>query len=381
MLDSLDLSEYYMIKRFEKAVDNEDLKGQTIGANKLAEIYLAKNKAQKAKHFLDLAINLCMTHRYFDELKENYRISKKYWKKVNNYQKAFLIDEKYDSLKDVDFNQNKIDVLELQADFEKSQLLQEQQIVEQTLKFEQQQNAQQKLITVLLSIFSLLIVIVSIFLFRSRTIIRSKNKELRDKNELIKIQQDDIRHRFQNGLNRVSVLLKSVRKEVSDIYATQQLKRGEQMILTLASLESFLADNPLESKIEINFYLRDLVKRVIGSFAINPVGVKVDIENLVVDAEKLLSISLIISEIIINSLKHAFHEQQNPELNIEASLLDNKLLLEIKDNGRGFDSEKGIANNGEGQKLVRRLIKHLSGELKITSEMNKGTQYQLIIPL
>jgi signal transduction histidine kinase len=83
----------------------------------------------------------------------------------------------------------------------------------------------------------------------------------------------------------------------------------------------------------------------------------------------------IISEGLSNAARHA----QAREVEIRAEVENGRLILTIKDNGRGFVPNSG--NGGYGLRNMRDRARLLGGELTIDSEPGQGTQIELSAPL
>ena len=83
-----------------------------------------------------------------------------------------------------------------------------------------------------------------------------------------------------------------------------------------------------------------------------------------------------------------------PEVIIKSGLLsDEKILLEVKDNGMGMDQEvlkklftiffstKGSRGTGLGLLLSRKIVQEHGGEIQIHSEPMKGSSIQVLLPI
>jgi signal transduction histidine kinase len=92
---------------------------------------------------------------------------------------------------------------------------------------------------------------------------------------------------------------------------------------------------------------------------------------------------LIFKECVNNLAKYA----EASEAIIEVKLENNLLLIEIADDGCGFDVRQklngGSANNfgGNGLKNIRRRAKNFGGAVEIESEIGKGTRIIMQIPV
>ncbi len=84
---------------------------------------------------------------------------------------------------------------------------------------------------------------------------------------------------------------------------------------------------------------------------------------------------LIFKEAINNIARHA----QCSEVEIELDVKDNRLILSLKDNGKGFDSAKeGL---GHGLVSMRERTTGLGGECQIESAVGQGTKLKFSIPV
>ena len=85
---------------------------------------------------------------------------------------------------------------------------------------------------------------------------------------------------------------------------------------------------------------------------------------------------------------------QNPLIIIRSNRLPgNKILLEVKDNGKGMDPEveqkifnrffstKGSRGTGLGLLISRKIVQEHGGEIRFHSEPGKGSLFQVILPI
>lgn len=82
-----------------------------------------------------------------------------------------------------------------------------------------------------------------------------------------------------------------------------------------------------------------------------------------------------IQEAISNTLKHAGAE--NLELSVDQTQSD--LIIEITDDGAGFEMDKS-GDTGVGMQSMHKRIDLLGGRLKVVSEPGKGTRVKIYIP-
>jgi PAS domain S-box-containing protein len=89
-----------------------------------------------------------------------------------------------------------------------------------------------------------------------------------------------------------------------------------------------------------------------------------------------MTIFRIVQELMMNVIKHA--DAQKADLEIEVD--DNKVLIKLKDYGKGFDTEK-LKKPGIGVRSIRNKITILNGKFDISSKPQQGTMVTIKLPV
>ncbi len=124
------------------------------------------------------------------------------------------------------------------------------------------------------------------------------------------------------------------------------------------------------SSINTKEYFKILIHELIKTYHSQAI-IKNDI-TCNIKLENIIYCGLILNEFVLNSIKHAFSNVENPHAQIDIILKkEHKLCIFIvKDNGIGFIENKN--NNTLGLTLVNTLVKNrLKGDISIKSK--KGT--------
>jgi len=100
---------------------------------------------------------------------------------------------------------------------------------------------------------------------------------------------------------------------------------------------------------------------------------------------------LILSNLLSNAIKYSY---EAGNVYIEARALDDQLVIEIWDEGMGMNQAQlgkvflkyekmnnDRSGQGIGLFMVKKLVDHFQGEIKIQSLTNEGTQIQVFLPL
>jgi len=83
----------------------------------------------------------------------------------------------------------------------------------------------------------------------------------------------------------------------------------------------------------------------------------------------------IVQEAIHNTIKHA----RATEVSIDLALTDDAVVVDVRDNGEGFDPEGDFPGH-LGLKSMRERAARLSGSVAITSAPGQGTHVSARIP-
>ena len=109
----------------------------------------------------------------------------------------------------------------------------------------------------------------------------------------------------------------------------------------------------------------------------------VAIYDLNLSIEVITPLLLIMDELTMNSIKHAFPDTFSGERKIikEVRRVDDNLAeLIIRDNGIGIGNNMGSGGVNLGCEIVKNLTRQLDGEIKLI-ERDNGTAYRLVFPI
>lgn len=201
-------------------------------------------------------------------------------------------------------------------------------------------------------------------LLRSFQTIESQNKE---KDILI----DEINHRVKNNLQFIAAILElQLETQVSNDII-QALLGTSRRIKAMSLVHELLYTKHEQKGLSIQLYIHELVENLkeMAIDGTDSVNIKLEIDDLIVDSKTALSLGMIISELVSNSLKHAFTEIEEPEVRIEFAYTAATGLyrLIVSDNGNGYQPQSGFSN-GLGSSLIDIFSRQLAGEYTIQTE-------------
>lgn len=201
-----------------------------------------------------------------------------------------------------------------------------------------------------------------------------KYKRQIDKNEvLIK----EIHHRVKNNLQIISSLLKLQSSESENELVEMHFKEAIGRIKSIALVHEKIYSTDDFSEIDLPSYLRKLSDDILDSF--NQRGkATIDIETNLskVDLNNFVPFSLILNELITNSIKHGFDGVNNGYIRISLNAIKDQMVVVYEDNG--VWKEKS-GHHSFGLDLLEILTEQLDGTC--VHEHSNGTTYTFTFDL
>ncbi|MCX7729131.1 MAG: PAS domain S-box protein [Bacteroidia bacterium] len=194
----------------------------------------------------------------------------------------------------------------------------------------------------------------------------------------------EIHHRIKNNLQVISSMINIQIQEEENEHTKNILQDIKNRIFSMAIIHQTLYQNRNYTSINISNTIFMLVQNILYAFDKSDIQVESDIEEIILDVNTAVPVSLIINEGITNIVKYAFPDNFTKEKKIHILLQRNnhQLNLVIQDNGVGIPHQQldNILSN-VGFTIIRALSEQINAQLFITSQPNEGTEIKLIIPL
>ena len=204
------------------------------------------------------------------------------------------------------------------------------------------------------------------------------------KDELVQEKQvllQELQHRVANSLQIIaSVLMQSARRVQSEETRTH-LFSAHNRVMSIATLQKQLAVTS-NNEVELRPYLKDLCASI-GASMIDDAG-RVSLSSSADDSKATANVSvslgLIVTELVINALKHAFPEpDQSGSVTVDYAANGEGWALNVEDDGVGIAAGDGQGTPGLGTGIVDALAKQL-GATVTTSDNKPGTTVSVVHP-
>jgi two-component sensor histidine kinase len=187
---------------------------------------------------------------------------------------------------------------------------------------------------------------------------------LNDKDILL----SEVHHRVKNNLQLITSLLNLHIRKLSDLNSKEVLTESKRRIEVMADLhEQLYAGNSDFNLLEVEDYLNRFILLIKQSHTGKDINIELDSHTESnISFDKTILLSLILNEIISNSIKHGFKNQTTGKISISISQLNKDFVINVIDNGKGLPSSFSLNNNGAlGTRIIEALSKQLNGEFNI----------------
>lgn len=202
--------------------------------------------------------------------------------------------------------------------------------------------------------------------------------------EQLEVQKGDLlkemNHRIKNNLAIISSLI-NLKEGTMEGGADLSDLRHQVNAVMLVHNQLYHSDDVTE--IAIRDYLEDLIRTVLSSFISSQVEADISLEDLLLPSKLAVSLGLIVNEIVVNSIKHAFPGEEHPSLRVDLSALQGEkqmIRLEVENNGKPFPEQINLDNTETlGLRLIRALADQIGAKLEL--ERRPRTRFIITFPL
>lgn len=205
-------------------------------------------------------------------------------------------------------------------------------------------------------------------------LLRSQYLKIQHQNDEKTILIKEVYHRVKNNLQIIISLLRIQSDKIKSPEVKSYFQESINQIMAISLVHQKLYKSENLSQLKFSEYANDLLKTIISTDAKKReiqfvVSSKIDKIGL----ESLVPIGLIINELTLNSLKHAFQNQDKGkiELSIRGNHHNQWIYMVYSDNGQWQENKS--SEFSFGQLLIESLIEQLEGVHKIKKKDNGTT--------
>ncbi len=314
------LSESLNVLKFTQ--ENNLLFNQILITIDLYNLYKGLNNLEKANEYLE--------HRL--------QLTEKYYKLEHN-KYLFELEEKYK-------------VAEKETQIAKNKL-------ELANKSEQLVSNRNNLSIILGLFFGIIAVAFLIGYFLRKA--NSTNKKLQFLSQQNEFLLSEANHRINNNLQLIIILITAQISKVSE-NESEEINKILKKINSIATLHRHLYQSGDKRKVDSYKYLKDIQISFADVFLENKIKANFKIETIDLSADVSMYLGLLLTELCMNSIKHAFDTVENKEINFVLKKKNDSFEFLYSDNGNDILTEDCKP------KLVDKICRQLRTDYKIRCE-------------
>ena len=194
-------------------------------------------------------------------------------------------------------------------------------------------------------------------------------------------------HRIKNNLQMIMSMVQMQKSRTSP-ENEEMIKALDAIISRTQSMaivhDHMAKDNPDASIVS----LAAIVEDIAASNAREGVTVDLDIDDISIPYNKATSVSLMLNELICNSVKYAFPEEHDritapgseaepPRIDVSCKSDGSRMTIVVADNGVGFD--EAAISGGLGFSLIRGIVLGMKGTISRSGK--NGSRTEITLPV
>lgn len=183
----------------------------------------------------------------------------------------------------------------------------------------------------------------------------------------------EIYHRVKNNLQQIEGLIALESARIADADAQRAMQSISNRVRAMAAVHSSLVKATSLKQITTDAFLSDLTANLARAHGAERKGIRIEakVERAVISIDRAMTLGLIVNELVINAIKHAFPDNQKGRVLVRygaSPAVGN--LLEVIDNGVGLEGGEldRAPLDGSGMRLVHGFVEQLNGRLSMASD-------------
>jgi two-component system, sensor histidine kinase PdtaS len=187
------------------------------------------------------------------------------------------------------------------------------------------------------------------------TLLLEKDGLLRERAILL----DEMQHRIANSLQIIASVLLIKARAVKSEETRLHLHDAHNRVMSLAAVQLHLQSSL--GDVDVGPYLTKLCESLATSMIREgrALALEVTADAAVITSREAVSLGLVVTELVINALKHAFPAGRDGLIAVEYRVDPTGWTISVGDNGVGMAADRTLAKAGLGTSIVQGLAKQL----------------------
>ena len=326
----------------------------------LVRYYYRIKKISTAKDLIDKADELVKKNDFIKKKKEVCDKYYLYYADIKDYKTALKYHEELLELEKEDLiNKWNEELVEVERKYELDSANENLKLKELYIKKKDSEISTSKKRFFLLMILLFLFTIgLSILFFYSKKI-QAKNSQLSKLSKENEFLVGETNHRVNNNLQLIAYLISDIIRKKESENEKMEFVKLLSKVEAIATIHRHLYITKDSQEINLSNYLDDLKVNFDNIGIEKNIAIQFNIDEIKTNSNTATYLGLLLTELFINSVKHAFTESQEKKIDFILTNQNNSISFTYKDNGE--NSKNKILK----PKLVEQLCQQLELEYKI----------------
>ncbi|MBK5264020.1 MAG: sensor histidine kinase [Alphaproteobacteria bacterium] len=193
----------------------------------------------------------------------------------------------------------------------------------------------------------------------------------------------EVYHRVKNNLQIIDGMVMMQARQLDDAAAKNALESLRGRIYALGLVHQQLMTSHDLQTFDIAPFLKELSRHIIEGGAEGGIALTIDACTLAVNLDFAIPLGLLVTELVTNSLKHAFPDGKgNVAVTLALNEKGGEVVLTVADDGCASlpTGVKKLYKTGLGTRIVKGLVQQLNGKMEIRREGGMITKITLPVP-
>lgn len=190
----------------------------------------------------------------------------------------------------------------------------------------------------------------------------------------------ELHHRVKNNMQLVSSILSLQGRTLTDERAREVLRELQIRVRSLGLVHEALHEAMEVGSIDLAQYIRSVVHSILNEYALeSPLRPSFETDSVNVGVDVSVPVGLILGEMVLNAVKHAYPENSAGPLKIALRLSGCEAILLVADRGVGIPEQFELDSpESFGLRLITALAEQLNGTISV--DRGDGTSWELRFP-
>ncbi len=192
---------------------------------------------------------------------------------------------------------------------------------------------------------------------RLREIISKKDKEIYNKNMLFK----EVHHRIKNNLQIILSLI-SIDEHMNKEDPLKIIQNTKTQINAISLMYQKIYNSTDFANLNLKEYLDNIVESLLNMYH-SDIKYISKIDDIELNNEQAISLGLIVNELINNTIKYAFPNDEEGTITIKARRINKTIDFEYRDSGIGLPEDTDFKNSTSlGLMVINNLSEQINGD-------------------